>query len=152
MTPARITILLIALSLAAWIGHEIVASRRRRAIERLARAHRLQFSSRDLFKLHLRIGGILPIVGAADVRVADLVYGLSATGLRYVFTAEFTTGATVGKRRHRVVAELNECKEPTDSTDRVPTPRLRFAQRKLDVVDQYNELLSEAAPANSKVA
>jgi hypothetical protein len=73
-------------------------------LAKLAAEWSMKFAEDDRFVLGPRVAAALPVPGAADVLVRDLVYAQEPTaGYRYFFTVEYTTGVLRTKRR-RVAA------------------------------------------------
>lgn len=111
--------------------------RRKRALRRLAAQWRMTYSSRDRLRITSRVADRLPIPGAADVHVADVIYGTQGARYRYIFTTEYTLGAVGGKRRQVRVAAFSEsrdrkCAEP-------PEP-VMLAPEELPLLEQYRRL------------
>src|SRR5205085_8071945 len=80
----------------------------RRRMMALAREWRMHYARDDRFNLAPRVAERLPLPGAADVRIADLIYGSEEGTRRYVFSAQYTSGVVRRKRRFKCVASLEE--------------------------------------------
>jgi hypothetical protein len=96
----------------------------------------MHYTARDVFGLAPHIAHRLPVVGAADVRVSDLIYGSDQTGLQYIFCAEYTAGVIRSKSRRRCVVSVVEPK----STGQIDWTTLHIAAVELPLVDQYRSL------------
>jgi hypothetical protein len=108
MTPG--VLLLSCLLLTALAGVVDVAAHRRRAraLRALAAQWRMNYHPADQLRLTPKVLPHLPIPGAANVRVMDLIYGSERERYRYVFSVEFTIGVSGTKRRVVRVASLSE--------------------------------------------
>src|SRR5438046_9447292 len=111
MSPALFFLLTLAVTVAALVFHLIGRRMHRRALQRLATEWKMHYSPDDRFRLADRVAQMLPIPGAALVRVADLIYGNEEEGYRYLFSASFTEGVVRGKRRQVRVATLRDPRE-----------------------------------------
>jgi hypothetical protein len=128
-----------ALSIIALAAWRIVEGRRRRELAALARSWQMHYSREDVFRLAARMAPHLPIPGAADVRVRDLIYCSESGQHRYIFCAEFTVGAIRSKaRRHCVVC----CREPDNQG--IVWSSLKIAPTDLPLVEQYRTLKEES--------
>lgn len=108
MSPTLFLLLAIGLTLAAYAAQWIICLRRTRPLRHLARAHGMHFCPSDRFHFAPMIAQRLPIAGAADVRIFDLIYGSHNDLHRYVFSVEYTRGVVRTKSRHRCVAAFVE--------------------------------------------
>jgi hypothetical protein len=104
----------------------------------------MHFSAADRFRLAPRIVALLPVPGAAAVRVADLIYGIERDQYRYVFATEYTTGVLRTKTSVRRVASYCEPREP-GAAARQPR-ELAFAPESLPLLEQYEHLLHRPSP------
>jgi hypothetical protein len=111
--------------------------RLRRALSALAGQWRMTYTPRDHLRLTSRIAARLPIPGAADVRVTDLIYGSRGNRFLYIFTAQYTVGVVRGKQRHLRVASYAEPRD-RQSTEQ-PGPIVLAPEGK-DLVEQYRSL------------
>lgn len=108
MTPLDFLSLTLVLTAVA-VTWEYLATRRLRGqLLELSRRWGMQFSPGDRFNLSANVAARLPVPGAANVRVVNLIYGLEEGFYRYIFCVEFTTGVTRSKRRRRCVAAFRE--------------------------------------------
>jgi hypothetical protein len=114
--------------------------RKRHWLQELARESRMHYSARDVFGLARRVAPRLPVIGAADVRVCDLIYGSDPQSLRYVFSAEYTVGVVHSKSRQRCVVSVVECKQTSDAK----WTSVQIAPSELPFPDQYRALLKPA--------
>ena len=104
---------------------------------RLARDWHMHYSRRDVFDLAPRIAAHLPVSGAADVRVRDLIYGNEPGGHRYVFSAEFTVGVVRSKCRRQCVVSILE---PRGRHDVPVWSSIQIAPEELPLIEQYQSL------------
>jgi hypothetical protein len=105
----------------------------------------MHFSADDRFRLAPRIASLLPVPGAASVRVGDLVYGIDGENYRYVFSTEYTTGVLRTKTSVRRVASYCEPRDPTAAAEaRKQRCDLAFAPESLPLIEQYEHLLGAA--------
>ena len=118
--------------------------RRKRRLRRLAAQWRMTYSSRDRLRITHKIADRLPIPGAADVYVADVIYGSEGGRYRYIFTAEYTVGVVRTKRRQLRVAAFSESRQRRP--DQSPDPVV-LAPEGLSILEQYQKL----APSTSNV-
>jgi hypothetical protein len=122
---------------------EMMARRRRkRHLRRLAGRWRMTFSSRDRLRIRAKVADRLPIPGAADVHVADVIYGSEGGKYRYIFTAEYTVGVVRTKRRQVRVAAFSEARDRQGT--HAPDPVV-LAPEGLSIVEQYQKLAPETA-------
>jgi hypothetical protein len=128
----------------------ILRRRQRGALLDLARQWGMQYSPSDVFNLAPRIASHLPVMGASDVRVRDLIYGTdSRGGHRCVFSAEYTFGVVRSKVRRRCVAcvvEILDIAPQCAQSETIPGPAqkvtsiLQIAPLDLPWIDQYEAL------------
>ena len=135
---------LVALTGLAGLLEAASRRRRKRALRKLAAQWGMTYSARDRLRITSKVAPRLPFPGAADVYVLDVIYGTRDGWYRYLFTAEFTSGAVRGKRRHVRVASFSE---PRDRDSAQDTGTLTLAPADLSLLDQYRHL----APADSTV-
>ena len=128
---------LVALSIAALVVDGISRKRRRRELRRLAAQWQMTYSPHDRLRVAEKIAHRLPVPGAADVFVTDVVYGGQGDLYRYVFTAEFTTGIVRAKRRQ---VRVGTFEEPRGRLRAEPPGPVTLAPEGLTVVEQYRRL------------
>ena len=111
MSPGLL--LLGCLAVTAFAGMLDVAAHRRRSrtLRAIASRWRMNYHPADQLRLTPKVLPHLPIPGAANVRVMDLIYGSERDRYRYVFSVEFTMGVSGLKRRVVRVASLSEPRE-----------------------------------------
>jgi hypothetical protein len=138
MTIRPLVLFLIALGITALAAalNRLLVRRRRRLLGKLARDAHMHYSARDVFGLAARVAGRLPIMGAAEVRICDLIYGSDQQALRYVFSAEYTVGVVHSKARRRCVIRVLEPK----SGD-LHWKSFEVAPENLPLIEQYQLLL-----------
>jgi len=118
---------------------EVIGRRRtRRVLRRLAAEWRMTYSRSDSLRLTPKVAGRLPIPGAANLRVSDVIYGIEHDRYRYVFLAEFTTGTVSAKRRQTRVATFSEPRDRQQRTRAAAPVVLAPPTGKL--IDQYRHL------------
>lgn len=138
MTTALLLLILCATILGVAAGvWDLVRGRRGRAVRSLAAEFQMNYSAGDRFHLADRVAALLPCPGAADVQVSDLLYGRGETSYRYVFTAHYTTGVVLTKRRVGQVIRFIEPQQRDDGAG----GELTAADREMDLLAQYRELL-----------
>ncbi len=108
MSPAAYLCLVIVITVCVAVGWRVVRRHRRRQFSRAAGQWHLRYCPGDQFRLADRLAGCFPIVGAADLRVLDLMYGGDEWVYRYIFTVEYTLGLVQGRRRQARVVRLIE--------------------------------------------
>jgi len=113
---------------------------RSRLLRTLATQQQMRFSAVDRFNLATRAGPSLGL-GAADLRVRDLMYRIEAGGYVYVFTAEFALGSINGLRRRRLVVRGGE---PAGRSGHQLVD-VRLADGTLPLRKQYQSLLAEVS-------
>lgn len=137
MSPAALLILAVSLTFAAAMGERICTRRHRKALQALATQWRMNYSPHDQFRITPRVFISFPVAGAAKIRVVDLIYGMDHDVYRYIFTAEYTAGVVMGKRRIRRAASLSEPRER--APEALPAP-IVLAPSNLSLMDQYRRL------------
>jgi hypothetical protein len=136
MEPIYFLWLMLAITVLAAATNAIIDVRRAVALRRLAVQWNMQFVLDDRFRLADRVGGRLPVIGAADVRARNLMYRTDATRRQYLFTVEFGVWSLSGQRRRRCVAALDEPATSQESSEGV----LKVAPADLRVIEQYRRL------------
>ncbi len=140
MTPGGLVSLALCITAAAVLIDRAIRRRRRAALRRLAGEWRMNYSPFDPLHLTPRVAQHFPIVGAANLKVSDVIYGIEGDRYRYIFTAEFTVGIVTTKRRLVRAATFFEPRDPA----RAHAPdSLRLAPMELPLVEQYQSLAPE---------
>ena len=134
MTPYQFLLLTLAATIAAVAAERIHRRRRRRRLAELARAWNMHYSARDLFKLAEQVAPRLPAVGAGDVFVEDVIYGVEGEHHRYLFSVEYTLGLVHGKRRWVRAASFREPRQHRDPSRWSP---LELAEQTTPLIEQY---------------
>ena len=111
--------------------------RRKRWLRQLASQWRMTYSSCDRLRIASRISNQLPVPGAADVSVTDVIYGSHGDAYQYVFTVEYTLGVIKGRHRQVRVARFSE---PRGREPSARSLRLDFAPQELPLIEQYRSL------------
>ena len=156
ISPAALLWILAGITLVTLMVSRTLCLRRRRELAELARQWGMQYSPRDVFNLSARVAAHLPVTGAADVQISDLIYGTdSGGGHRCVFCAEYTAGIVRSKSRRCCVACVVELLHPGTSGDsttaldappapaglkHAPSSLLQIAASDLSVLEQYRSL------------
>ena len=142
ITPLQFLLTLLAVTAMAGVAQWMIRQRQVRRLRRLAAERKMHFSAADRFKLAARIAPLIPIPGAAAVRVADLIYGVEREHYRYVFATEYTTGVLRTKTGVRRIATYREPRTPGGAE---PSRELLFAPESLSLLGQYEHLLTQQA-------
>lgn len=142
LSPLLILSLLLCFSGVAGLSYRLVRRKRRKMLGSLARQLDMHYSSNDVFQMAARVAPRLPMVGAANVRVFDLIYGSDQQGLHYVFSAEYTAGVVRAKSRRRCVVSV---KEPRVSDGQPDWSSIKIAAEELPLEDQYRSLIHPQA-------
>jgi hypothetical protein len=99
----------------------------------------MRFTPDDPFQLTPKVSAQLPMPGAADVAVRDLLYCQEPSGaLRYLFTVEYTIGVLRTKRRRVSVGMLVE--EGVRTVPIEPFSGVTLAPEDLPLEEQYQWL------------
>ncbi len=153
----------IVVTLVAVIVSHLLRRRERKVLYALAREWGMHYSAYDVFNLAPRVAAHLPVIGASDVLVRDLIYGMQpAGGHRYIFCAEYTAGVVRSKNRRRCVACVIEnaiCSRATsDEAAAAPTAGagagtkgsllLQVASADLPFLEQYRSLSPRGTKPN----
>jgi hypothetical protein len=133
---------LVALSCLAALIEAVSRSRRRKLLRLLAASWGMTYSPSDRLRVLPKISSCLPVPGAADIWVRDVIYGGQGDQLQYVFTVEYTTGVIRGKRRQVRVATFSEARGRKSSNAIGP---VRFASEDMSILKQYAELAPSTA-------
>jgi hypothetical protein len=153
-SPLTLLFALIALTALAAAASQYIRRRRATRVAALAARWQMHYAPDDRFHLGARVAHTLPVAGAADVVVKDLIYGddriespattAANPRLRYVFTIEYTLGVIRGKRRHVGVGTLTETRGGVIGEGYSP---VTLAPSHLSLLKQY-EHLAPASRAN----
>lgn len=150
LTPWHILAIASLLLLLMYVIDRGVTRRRNRHLRQLAVDLRMRYSAVDRFRIAPRLALTVPMSGAADVRVRDLMYRLSESsgaasgegGYVYVFTIEYATGTIAGVTRRHVVGRVIEpVGRSCEQFDRVD-----LADQTQPLDEQYRSLLSQPEP------
>jgi hypothetical protein len=139
--PLLVLASLLTLTALALLIHKLLRHRIKRRLRHLANDWKMRYVESDLFHLAPRIATIIPVPGAADLRVIDVIYGSQGDTHRYLFTAEYTRGVVGRHEREQRVMTFAEPKEPTPANP--PTP-LVCAPPDLSIAEQYLHLRQHA--------
>ncbi len=142
MTPAFFLSLMAGLTALVMGVHALRRRSRKSALRLLAQQHQMRFAQRDLFRLARRFEQQLPIAGAFDLRVADLIYGRRDARHLCVFTVEYTLADAIHGRRRAGVFCLSETSEHASMTS---IAGLITADAELPIAAQYGQLLDRVA-------
>jgi hypothetical protein len=136
MTPGLLLLSCVLLTAAAAVLDVLSHRHRGRALRALAAQWRMNYHPADQLRLASKVLPRLPVPGAANVRVMDLIYGSDRDRYRYVFSVEYTIGVVGPKRRVVRVATLSEPRERGGSGPIT----LRLAPDEGSIIDQYRSL------------
>lgn len=117
--------------------------RRRASLRRLAVQWQMTYSPSDQLRVADKVIGKLPVPGAADVCVMDVIYGGQGEMYRYWFTAEYTTGTVRAKKRQVRVGTFSEPRDKNKAA--TGSGAVTFAPEDLEIVEQYLKLGSTPA-------
>jgi hypothetical protein len=140
LSPLLVLGILLAISLIAYAGSVIWRQRRRGQLARLAREWHMQYSPGDVFQLAGRVAPGLPVIGAADVRVHDVIYGSEPGGYRCIFSAEYTAGVVRSRSRRRCVVSILEPRTSGSDEGAHPWSMFKIALPDLPLLEQYRSL------------
>jgi hypothetical protein len=138
LSPALVLIVLLTLSAVATMLDRASRHRRRSALRRLAIQWQMTYSPSDQLRVADKVGVKLPVPGAADVYVTDVIYGGQGDTYRYWFTAEYTTGAVRAKRRQVRVGTFSEPRDKKVAATGMGD--VIFAPEDLTLIEQYVKL------------
>lgn len=139
LTPLFLLGILLVISAAAHVGSVMWRQRRRSQLRRLAREWQMQYSPSDVFHLAGRVAPSLPVLGAADVRVHDVIYGSEPDGYRCIFSAEYTAGVVRSRSRRRCVVSILEPRNTPDEAGK-EWSSLQVAPTDIRLIEQYRTL------------
>lgn len=142
ITPSEFFVAMLTITVFAAIAQWAVRRRQMSRLRRLAADSRMHFSAADRFRLAPRIASLLPVPGAAGVRVLDLIYGVEQDRCRYIFTTNYTIGVL---RTKTSVQRVVSYSEPRTSDGGAATSPLVMAPESLPIVEQYQHLLAACA-------
>ena len=161
LSPIALLLALVGLTALAAGVSELARRRRSSAVAAVAARWQMRYLADDRFELAPRVAQGLPVAGAADVTLRDLIYGedagaevasfvgAPATCMRYFFTVEYTLGVVRGKRRHLAVGTMREerCGAVGEGYSEVS-----LAPSGLSVVEQYEHLRGANATSGSSLS
>lgn len=112
---------------------------RRGRLRSLAHKWHMHFAPGDRLRLALRVAPLLPVPGAADVRVRDMIFRTENNQHQYVFTIDYTVGVVRGKVGRSRVAGFQE---PVTRGGRLQPhpPVLLLAPQSLCLADAYSHV------------
>jgi len=141
LTPWHILAIALLILLLAWFLDRAVTRNRSERMRALALKFHMRYVPVDRFHIAPRIAIDIPVPGAADVRVRDLMYRTDDTAYTYVFSVEYATGTIDGVRRNCVVARAVE--PAGRSCDRFTGVRFSDTPKR-SLTEQYEALMSIA--------
>jgi len=150
MIPAQCLIILIAMTTIAAVAETVVVHSRRCKLRDLGKKWEMHFAAGDQLRLADRLAGKLPILGAANICVMDLLFSTDQNVHRYIFTVEFGVGVIRGKRRRWRVGGFQE--PVSRGATATPDCHLSLAPRDLPISAAYQNVweslnASHVAPA-----
>jgi hypothetical protein len=142
LSPLNFLLIVAAITIAAAALDLILAARHRRRLRALASQWRMHYTPDDRFQLTSRISARLPMPGAADVHVTDVIYASEGDNYRYFFTVTYTSGVLRRKTDHHSVCRVIETKGSREHD-------VAFSSEQGAVLEQYAQLRNapDAAPA-----
>ena len=144
ISPTVFLAALVVGTAALFIGQILVRRVHQHRLMNLAREWRMHYAPDDRFSLAARVAERLPVPGAADVRVVDLIYGMDEGTRRYVFSAHYTRGVVRWKRRGMCVASLSEIPDRMGGN----WSPLHVAPMNEGIVEQYRKANEETGFVN----
>jgi hypothetical protein len=150
-TPTEFLVAMLLITAIAGTIQVVRRRRRVRALRALGEQWRMHFSVHDRFHLASRVAARLSAVGAASVRIVDLLYAIERENYRYVFTTEYTLGVLRGRTgvwRVGTLAEPRDGQAVTIATaghtpETGAAMALQFAPQSLSLIEQYRHLLAK---------
>jgi hypothetical protein len=136
MSPLDFLALLLTLTLGAMIWQQLSVRKDRSALLELAREWGMHYSPGDRLNLAAGLAARLPVAGASNVRVSDLLYGLDEGYYRYVFRVDYTMGVVRSKHRYTSIAAY---RDPRAAKASGAAP-LKIAPGDLPIIEQYRFL------------
>lgn len=143
MTTLDLLALTVGATAVAVASESITARRRRKSLRGLAAEWRMTYSRFDSLRLTPKVATKLPVPGAANLRITDVIYGIDHERYRYVFRAEFTIGTVRTKRRYARVATFTE---PRDRQRGAVNAPVILAPDSGTLVEQYRHLAPAMTP------
>ena len=125
------------MTVAAAVTARSMRERGARRVEDLARGWSLRFAPEDRFHLSLQVASLIPVPGAADVVVRDIIYCQDSGCYRYLFTVEYTVGVLRTKHRRCSAGVLTESR--TCPTGQAYSP-VTLGPGELPLEEQYAAL------------
>jgi hypothetical protein len=108
VTPEQLLYLTIAVTATAAAAQCLAVHRRRNSLRKLGKLWQMHYAPGDRMKLADRIAPKIPVIGAANVCVMDMLFRTDEDRHRYLFTVEYGIGAVRGKRRRWRVVGFDE--------------------------------------------
>jgi hypothetical protein len=141
MDPGTLLGLCVAVTCGAALSQRWADWRRRKKLRALAVSWQMNFNPGDQLRLAARVAQYLPICGAANVSVGDVIYGIDGDFYRYIFTTEYTLGVLATKKRHLRVASFAE---PRDRRHCGEAESVQLGTESLPIFVQYGEFSPDA--------
>lgn len=136
MQPFDFLYLLLAFSAAAAAMKWFLSRLQARRLRRLAHQWNMHFVPDDRFKIAQQVCRQIPLVGATDLRIRNLMFRTDAGCRDYLFTCDFVSGVLFSQRRRRLVAALHE----PDAAVPAQFHAAQFAPQNVGVLEQYRRL------------
>jgi hypothetical protein len=108
VSPLQFLFLTVAITALGAAGQALASHTRRHRLRKLARKWQMQFACGDRLLLAGRIAEKLPVTGASNVCVYDLLFDSDGSRHRYLFTVAYGLGVLRGKHRKIRVAGFQE--------------------------------------------
>lgn len=107
--PLLFLAILLAVTGLASLAWAIVRRRRSGRLAALAAQWGMLYAADDRFNLTAPAVARLPVPGAADVVVRDIVYRVTSDGFLFLFTIEYTAGVLRARQRRTAIGSICEC-------------------------------------------
>jgi hypothetical protein len=136
-SPLDFLALVLSVTAAAVVWQEVIARQIRAQLLQLAREWGMHYSPGDRFNMAAALAPRLPMPGASNVRVVDLIYGLEQGFYRYVCRVQYTTGVMRSKHRHGFVVAF---REPRGSNRPGAWTSFTVAPTDISIIEQFQHL------------
>jgi hypothetical protein len=144
MQPTTFLAATLCITLGAWAIHKFLRHRSTGELRRLAVQWQAHYAPSDCFDILPHVLEHLPVPGAANVVVFDVLYSQDHDRYQYVFTVEYTQGVIQQKYRRRRVGMLREARESRGGEGWL---QLELAPAELPLLRQYEHFYLPQAPA-----
>ena len=139
MSPFALLGMVTGITALAGVAQGMSRRQREQQLRQLALQWKMNYSPRDQWRLTAKVARHFPVPGAAHIRITDLIYGSGARSYRYYFTAQYTTGVVLGKRRH---VRAGSFEEPKDREIAGRSSDVLLGSPDLELIEQYRTLFA----------